>query len=280
MKSRLNWVVAFMPEAKVIIEEFGLKRIEGKSAHFPTFESDSGEVGLVLSGMGKVQAAAATMSCLESSEGKPAATGWINFGIGGCSERRFGEAVLASKITDEGTGRSWYPVPTWKKQKDLPRLPLTTVDRPVEDTSMVKGIVEMEASGFYPVALKGSSTELTHVIKVVSDDPDHSFHDLDKGKVEELCRGAWAAVRDWGEAFREVVEQEAMRLADPPGYADWIARHRFTVTQQHQLRRLLQDWAALVPGSLPAAVDDVHPKQALQALRRELANVRVEKNQA
>ncbi len=31
----------------------------------------------------------------------------------------------------------------------------------------------MEASGFYPMALRVSTVEFSQVVKVVSDDPDH-----------------------------------------------------------------------------------------------------------
>ncbi|MEM6279881.1 MAG: hypothetical protein AAF733_10405 [Verrucomicrobiota bacterium] len=278
MKSRLNWVVAFPEEAKVVINAFHLKRIEAKSDHYPVYESESGEVGLIVSGIGKVSAAAATMSLIETSEPEPGAVGWINFGIGGCSECRYGEPILASKITDEGTGRSWYPVPTWDRKRDLRRLPVTTVDRPVEDHSRNPGIVEMEASGFFPIALKRSSVELAQVLKVISDDPEHSVKDLSKDRVDGLCQAAWPSVLAWVEGFREVIESESLRLAEPPGYLEWELHYRFTATQRHQLRRLLQDWAALQPGTLPSVEAKGNPKEALQRLRGALSSLRESKN--
>lgn len=263
-----------MAEAKVVIEAFGMRRVESRSRLFPVFESSSGEVVLVVSGVGKINAAAATAVLATKDDAGGKACGWINFGIGGCSESRYGQPILASKVIDDAAERSWYPVPCWKKRHDLERLPVTTVDHPVSDHSRVPGVVEMEAAGFYPMALKDTTSELAHVVKVVSDDPDHSLETLRKDQVTPLCEQAWPRIASWSEAFREVVASESVRLADPPGLSDWLARLHFTVTQQHQLRKLLQDRYSIAPESSPPVWEAKNPREALVGVRQELEELR------
>lgn len=275
MSGELNWVVALIPEAQVVIDAFSLNRIERKSGLFPVYESSDQSVRLVISGIGKVNAAAATAALAATSESIRGASGWINFGIGGCSEARYGEALMASRVTDAGTGRSWYPAPVWPKRVDLPRMPIMTVEKPVVDYSSFAGLVEMEAAGFYPVALRQSSTELTQVIKVVSDDPEHSIDSLNREKAYNLCLKAWEGMENWLRAFREVISAESARLADPPGFEEWCAGFHFTVTSQHQLRRLLQEWHALSGGGEPLPYPAKgNGKWALKFLQKKLEEKR------
>ncbi len=274
MNAVLNWVVALKPEAEVIINAFDLKRVETKSVLFPIYESDDQAVRLVLSGIGKVNAAAATASLAMSAEPAPGSCGWINFGIAGCSEVRYGEAIMASRVTDGATGRSWYPAPVWPKRVDLPRMPAVTVEKPVSDYASLTGLVEMEASGFYSVALRQSSVELTQVIKVVSDDPKHSIESLNKVKAAALCAEAWDSIAPWLAAFREVLATDSTRLADPPGFNEWCRHFHFTVTSRHQLRRLLQEWEMLRGGDSLALPESQNGKAALKFLREKLKEKR------
>lgn len=280
MQGELNWVVALMPEAQVVIDSFQLRHIETKSRIFPVYESGDGAVRLVVSGIGKVNAAAATAVLASTADAGHRGGGWINFGIAGCSESRYGECLLASKVTDEGTGRAWYPVATWRKRFDLPRISLTTVDRPVFDHAAVDGIVEMEAAGFFPIALRQSSVELTQVVKVVSDDPSHPVAQLNRETVASLCAKAWPTLEIWLSAFREILAQESGLAADPKGFIRWMTCGRFTVTQQHQLKRLLQEWEALTDRAAPEPSVSADASSALRFLRNCLAERREDEIQA
>ena len=216
----------------------------------------------------------ATATLASRVSGIRGGVGWINFGIAGCSERRYGEACLSAKVTDGGNERSWYPVPTWRKKADLPRLPLTTVEKSFTDYSKVNGLVEMEASGFYGIALKQSSVELVQVLKIVSDDPDHSIEALNPAIATELCERAWPTVEPWLDAFREVIGEDADRIADPSGFVEWCDRCRLSVTQVHQLRRLLQEWDSLSDDPIELPPEDLHGNAALQLLRDQLLEMR------
>ncbi len=265
-----------MPEAQCLIERFSLKRVESESTLFPVYESADQSVGLVISGIGKVNAAAAT-ACLAMSSanvGRPA-KGWINFGIAGCGDAVYGAPFLGGKVTDGATDRSWYPIPTWPKKTDLPRRPILSIDRPSDVYPKDGTLLEMEAAGFYPTALRTASVELVQVIKVVSDDPAHEISEINKEVVRSLCDEALAMTEPWLEAFLDLIGSESERLGDPHRMEKWTERYRFSVTQTHQLRRLLWEWVALSGGEgLEPCPSIEQPKAALEEIRRKLSAVR------
>lgn len=243
---QINWVVALRPEAAPLIEKFGLQ--QAVAGLYPVFENASGDTRLVVSGPGKLNAAAATAT-LASIENRmePDARGWVNFGIAGSGDRGFGGIRIAGKVTDEGTGVSRYPAAVWPKKYDLPKGTVLTVEKPTDSYPPDGTLVEMEASGFMTAALRDSTLELCQVLKVVSDDPDHPIEQIDKNLVRKLCYGGIESSERWLDAFRALGEEDARRLADPPGWKEVLEMGHFTATRQHQLRRLLQQWTAKNP---------------------------------
>lgn len=266
---QVNWVVALKPEAQAVIERFGLTP-SGDRGLFPVFTSGGQSMQLVVSGPGKVQAAAATahLASLPSTRSADA-TGWINFGIAGSGGEDYGKTFLAAKIEDLAAGKSWYPVASWPKKRDLERRTIRTVDQACGEYPDAGCLVEMEASGFYPVATKMSGAELCHVLKVVSDDPVHPVHLIDKAMARSLCGEALDKAADWFSAFCELGREEADRLGDPPGFQTSLKTTHFTVTQQHQLRRLLQQWQAR-NGDLPFDPGNESAREILSRLRKEV----------
>ncbi|MEX2581298.1 MAG: hypothetical protein WD342_19735 [Verrucomicrobiales bacterium] len=274
MKSRIRWVVALRPEATPLIERFSLALVRKESGMFPVYASPERDTELIVSGPGKTAAAAATAYLAAGDGSADLVSGWINFGVAGCGGASYGTAFLGGKITDESTGRSWYPPAIGPGNVEPPRVEILTVDRPTDRYPPGGALVEMEASGFYPIALRAASAELCQAVKVVSDDPAHSVKDVDKRRVTEICGEAVDTVMPWCRAFRETVEAEAARLADPPGYAELLNRLRFSETQRHQLRRLLQQWASRHPGRDAGAEmsleESREAKACLNSLRKKL----------
>ncbi|MEQ1840546.1 MAG: hypothetical protein ABL994_09055, partial [Verrucomicrobiales bacterium] len=179
MKPILCWVVALRPEADPLISRMGLKSFDGPGKLFPLYRSRDGRTYLTISGIGRVNAGAAT-AYLAASLPEDGMAGWINFGIAGSGNVAYGETFLASRIVEEGTGRAWYPGVVLPLPVGVTRAEVTTVDKPTE-TYPSRGLVEMEASGFYQTALRVSTVEFCQVVKVVSDDPDHPVAGIDKG---------------------------------------------------------------------------------------------------
>tara|TARA_R110000850_G_scaffold19988_11_gene59836 strand:+ start:45 stop:509 length:465 start_codon:yes stop_codon:yes gene_type:complete len=152
------------------------------------------------------------------------------------------------------------------------------VDSPVTEYSEVGSLVEMEAAGYYPVALRATSSELCQVLKVVSDDPGHDIADINKSQVTSLCHSGLDQADAWITAFRDLVEEEQRRLSDPPGYLEWSESLRLSVTERHQLRRLLQQWQALNPEERSSpqldGLDTSNGKACLKALRAMISQLR------
>ena len=244
MKPTIRWVVALKPEANPLIERFGLRHVRESPDLFPVYRSVDGKNELVISGPGKVSSAAAT-SFLAANGDADSVAGWINFGIAGGGNGDYGKAFLAAKVKDRSTGLSWYPPSVVDRKSMLPRIGVETIDRPSEEYCDDGTLFEMEASGFYPVALRATTAEICQVIKIVSDDSTHPMKEVSKSQVEELCSVALQQLDPWLDGFREIVAEEASRTADPSGFEEWTSRLRFSETQSHRLRRLLRQWQSL-----------------------------------
>jgi hypothetical protein len=181
-------------------------------------------------------------------------------------------------VREEATGLSWYPVSLISGISGVKRVEVTTVDQPTGEYPKDGGLVEMEASGFYPTALRSSTMEFCQVVKVVSDDPAHSASAIDKHLVSGLCEASLVSLSPWLEAFGAILEEEVRIQEDPPGFAEWLLMARFSETQQFQLKKLLRQWQALEPNRVPNGEDlpagPIKASQCLAALRalvRELS---------
>ena len=158
----INIVVALPAEARPLLDHFRLRDKQHNTA-FPIYRN--ADMALIVSGPGKVAAAAAT-ALLAGIRDTPAATAWLNIGIAGHAHHAIGSGYIAHRITDSATGTNWYPPQI--HDLSMPTENLYTVDRP-EDNYPAAALYEMEASGFFPVACRFSSSELVQCFKVISD---------------------------------------------------------------------------------------------------------------
>lgn len=274
MQGSLRWVVAFPTEALPIIREFGLKEKSNGAGPFPFYQSSEGEVSLVISGKGILNSAAATAALAASVDDAPAA--WINFGIAGSGNPDYGKTFLGSRISDEQSKRCWYPSPCGKAKVEPERRPLKTVGEPALQYPESGTLVEMEAAGFYPIALKCSTSELCQVVKVVSDDPDHPIASLNKEVLVELCEAGLQAILPWLESIRNIVSEEREVGQKPEEYFDILEKFHFTETQKHQLSKLLRFWNAKENGRQPVGelLEDCRDsREVISAIRGELYQV-------
>jgi len=280
MMGRISWVIAFRPEAQPVIDRFSLRKVKNERELFPVYRSEDGRISLVLSGLGKVLSSAAAVY-LASTEPEDSSEEslWLNFGIAGSGERDFGKAFLGSRITDEGSGKSWYPPAVWSRGTGPARREVRTVDRPVLSGIEGSSLVDMEASGFMAAASKLNTLEFCQCIKVVSDDPDHSVHEIDRSRVEALCEKALDESLPFLEELTSLCGERAARRRAPVGFQEWTERVRFTVSQGHQLRKLLQKFEIL--GESQRSLDLLSERRSepakacLQSLREELELVRM-----
>ncbi len=179
----INLVTALPAEARPIISRFDLGRVQ-PDLGFPLYRR--GRISLVVTGPGKLAAAAGTAFLGALTDCSQAAI-QVNFGVAGHAERQVGEILLASSITDVGSGRVWHPV--LPQDRPCPADDLLTLDRP-DLRYRHQGMVEMEASGFFPTACRYSSAELVQVLKVVSDNRETTARGLSAKQVSLLMGGA------------------------------------------------------------------------------------------
>lgn len=231
----IHIITALPCEAKPLIRHY---RLNGRAPEngFRIYEND--QLRLIISGIGKCAAAAA---CAYFQGMEPRSKhGWLNLGIAGHATLEPGEAFLAHKITDSATGNHWYPPMPFKRP--CQSLELISRDQP-ESNYDVNAAIDMEASGFYATAIRFNSSELVQALKVVSDNQANPATEVNASLAEELIN-----------ARLDIIDQVIQQLQQfnkkltPQNSAEiqqqFMQHWRFTVSQQHQLLRLIQRWQA------------------------------------
>lgn len=161
---------ALFPEAKPLIETLGLK-ISRESNVFPVYRNETHI--LTVSGIGKVFSAASVAFLLTKYKEEISHSSWIfNFGICGAPEKKYrlGESYLIHKITEESSGKNFYPDVLFRS--GLRESALITYDKPVFSDGtyeLPNALVDMEASGFFQTSRKFFSSERIRIVKTVSD---------------------------------------------------------------------------------------------------------------
>ncbi len=229
-------IVALAAEAAPLVEHYGL-RAAPRAGAFSLYEGE--RMRLVISGIGKVHAAAAT-AYVHALDGARRNAAWLNVGIAGHAERPVGQLVAASRIVDAASGRSWYPPPLVDACPE--RAELSTVDAPASEYPG-DFVYDMEAAGFYAIDARASTSELVQSLKVISDNRDSPAEALDAGVVERLIAARLADIDAFAAGLGALADEaEALERA-PPELEAFTSRWHFSVAQRHRLNRLLQRWA-------------------------------------
>ena len=262
----LNFVIALPCEARPLIGHFQLERRD--HAHFPVYTNDT--LSLIVSGVGKIQAAAATgyLQARATPESIPA---WFNLGIAGHASLDIGTPLLAHKIADRASGKTYYPAFT--SRPCCATAQITTVESP-ETNYPDDSAYEMEASGFWPCATRFSSAELVQCCKIVSDNKGASLAAINAAKVEALITAHLALIESLVAELTQLQAQLAPTQLDPSILQAFLQRWHFTSTQRHQLRQLLANWQVLAPEADPFATMPAglrSSRQVLTHLHRQLA---------
>lgn len=209
-------------------------------------------VELVVAGIGKV-AMAAACGWLAGRISEPGL--WLNVGIAGHRERELGSALLASKVIERATGKTFYPPLVFAPP--CPTGTLETVDAPELDYPKDHAY-DMEASAFLAVAQKVAGAELAQVLKAISDRCREDVATLDRAAVEARIEGLLpevAALRDAAESLLTAAKETS---AEPELFAELVAGRHFTWSDRGELRRLLRRRAALHPdGAIPAELLEI-----------------------
>lgn len=245
----VNILVALAAEARPLIDAFSLTRRAGSPFVYYANDSDDGgplnQIRLVQSGVGKVNAAAATAWL--AAQNQPSTAPWLNIGIAGHRTLPIGSIVRANKITDAATAKHYYPADVLKipsVQRRFVGDRVVTVDD-VENDYAENAAYDMEASGFVAAASRFTSSELVQSLKVISDGPDHTVAHITERTVSESIAGAVDVIRALVSAMTTLHER-LPRPVDIDASA-WLNRWRFSVTQQHRLAQALHSHALRYP---------------------------------
>ncbi len=234
----LHVIVALPCEARPFIDHWRLRAV----TDFPGFRCYArDQVRLLVSGVGKVAAAAAVAAC-QAYFRVAVDQVWCNTGVAGHARLPLGSAVWAGKIRDTGNGQCWYP--PLLPQLSLPVRELCTVDTPVTDYAGDR-LYDMEAAGFYPTALRYASAELVHSLKVVSDNASQSVAAVRPELVENLMCKQLPACLQLLDALADLARQIAPDQEYLQLRQEVLTGRHFSAYQQRTVSQLLQRYLAL-----------------------------------
>ncbi len=217
------------------------------------------ETVLVISGVGKIAMAAAVGFTL-AQFAQVTQPVMLNLGIAGHCNQSIGSCFLADKLIDTDTLRRFYPQIPF--DQPFQTLPLKTVSKP--DTHYADDyLCDMEAAAFYEIAVKFSSAELIHSVKLVSDNQGSGLAHINE-----------AAVMAWMQAQVASVEKlisvlMGLRLSlpvfDNQQYEQLLGQFHFSVTNAVRLQALLNQWR-LLSTDAPLDFAQAHAKSARELL--------------
>lgn len=170
---------AFYAEAKNIIDHYGLKK--GKSPEMVRFDVFANEsIRLVITGVGEINAAAA-VSNIGGAYGISPDDEILNVGCGAgfSSDICLGSIFLGNKLTEQMTGRTFYPDMLMKA--NFRECEIVTVAR-VLNEGCDSVVYDMEAAAVYQAAAFFVGPHRMHFIKLVSDAGER----IDQSKITEL----------------------------------------------------------------------------------------------
>lgn len=170
---------AFYAEAKNIIDHYDLKKEKSpEKVRFDVFANDS--IRLVITGVGEINAAAA-VSNIGGAYGISPDDEILNVGCGAgfSDETCLGSIFLGNKLTEQMTGRTFYPDMLMKT--NFRECEIVTVAK-VLGEGCDSVVYDMEAAAVYQAAAFFVGPHRMHFIKLVSDAGER----IDQSKITEL----------------------------------------------------------------------------------------------
>ena len=145
-------------------------------------------------------------------------------------------------------------------------MPCITVDQ-VETAYPHSALYEMEAFGFMAATRKLTPTDGVGLIKVVSDTPSEGVTRITKDLMYDLVLSAEAEVNTIADALRRIASTLEIRYEPPIHLAVALGIHRFSVTEQNRLEKVLRRWDVLRPNESPLDTLRAHSRaQSIRAL--------------
>ena len=236
------WVVALRPEANALIKKLNLKSFSNH-LNFPIYINRKNGHALVISGVGAIKSAVATMY-LNNTFNPGQFVAWINIGIAGHFQGPVGTLFQAIKVVNNDNGKSFFPGLRFSKLAKAAEL--YTVSSP-ENEFTLPVLYDMEAAGFCEIAPSLSCNELTFVLKIVSDTSEQSQSLITKKVIADLFKKNSAMIDSLLQAVVKIVDRERARLRDPIEMDGIMCSLHFTETNRLRFRKIYKKWWCLFP---------------------------------
>ena len=234
-KTSVRWVVALKEEAEIILDYFKLKLVNEKTI-YPIYKNVEETHWLIISGIGRSNAAASTAYLYCFSEAS-SYTSWINIGIAGSDKGNYGDLYLVDKISTYQGKKSTYP--STMPKTSLPKMHLFTSDITISNYS-VHELIDMEGSAFFDIASKLTSKEFICVMKVISDGPQNDFREITKLKIRNLIKENLFKIVDVISYYERLSQEEFKINEKPILFYEIKSKWHFSSTQSYRLENLLR----------------------------------------
>ena len=228
----INFVVAHSHEARPIIDYYQLAK-DMRHTGFNLYKNQ--QTRLIISGQGRMNAAAAT-AYLGGTCALNAVSGlWVNVGVAGHADYSIGSLWRANKITDEFSGRSNYPLAlngTNRNHRQIDGCALMTVDLPTSSYAQ-RCLYDMEAAGFFQTALRFATVETIASFKVVSDNIENPPGEIDKRSMANLVNSQIGVIAEYLHRLKDIINiNKKKQIID-------IKRIKLTYSQQQIVNDLI-----------------------------------------
>jgi adenosylhomocysteine nucleosidase len=249
-------------EARPMIEFYRLKK--NMQSLFPIYSANG--IVLTVTGLGKPAMAAGVAYTLAfmPTETQPV---MLNLGIAGHANWPLGTLAIAHKIVDGESQKRFYPA--LPHRLEIRSEELWTHSHPCTNYQ-ASVLHDMEASAFYEIALKFSTVELCHCVKIVSDNIQHSVSKINSDMVKTWVAEQRQNIDDYIvklDKLRTGVRQPKL-LDDQAILETW----HFSTAQQIRLRRLLQRWRTLTGYDWKPNFD-LKPQSAQQVIEKIILDI-------
>ena len=275
---------AFYGECSGLIKHYNLKKRQtDKYYRFDVFENENQPVRIILTGQGSVMAAAA-VSGAASFFGIKAEDAIIN--VGTCAgDYEPGQVFICNKITEEATGRTFYPdmiLRSGMPERELVTAPVVirkSIHEYANKDSHKMVLYDMEAAAIYQAANLYVGPHRMGFIKVVSDNGDI------EGLTPDFIKGLMAEAVDEIASYvdRFVADTHDMcRAEESTQFTNQLCKDlHCSKVMENQVRQLIKylslegtDYMTYInklydEGRLPAH-DKKNGKVCLDEIKREL----------
>jgi len=254
-------------EAKVLINFYTLKK-DNSSHPFSIYRNDN--VILTVTGIGKVSMAAAVSYALALFS-KSKLPILLNIGIAGHKTQAIGTLLMASKVVEAESKKVFYPQLIGKGWPETCEVQTTTMPNIEYSHDCLN---DMEASAFYEIAVKFSSCELIHCLKLVSDNEESSIEQINPKKVVEWLSRHEAEIDKVLKQLKQL--REIMTPIELPEYNQIIGQWHFTVSGKVRLKALLSRWYVLASSNwLNNKIEYVNGKMVLRQLAVDIDQLEI-----